>query len=84
MPNTVLAPSGRRPTRLFHGRCGLKARLGRCGGCGPAPAPYELLSLGHEDLTPWLLLPGLFIIVTVLAFCSVGDGLRAAANPYAT
>ena len=28
--------------------------------------------------------PGLFIIVTVLAFNFVGDGLRAAAAPYAS
>ena len=34
-------------------------------------------------LAPWLLIPGLFIIVTVLAFSFVGDGLRDAADPYA-
>ena len=33
---------------------------------------------------PWLLLPSLFIIVTVLAFNFVGDGLRDAADPYST
>jgi peptide/nickel transport system permease protein len=32
---------------------------------------------------PWLLLPGLFIAITVLAFNFVGDGLRDAADPYA-
>lgn len=32
---------------------------------------------------PWLLLPGIFIIITVLAFNFVGDGLRDAADPYA-
>lgn len=31
---------------------------------------------------PWLLIPGLFVIVTVLAFNFVGDGLRDAADPY--
>ncbi len=31
---------------------------------------------------PWLLLPGLFVIVAVLAFNLVGDGLRDAADPY--
>jgi len=30
----------------------------------------------------WLLIPGLFVIVTVLAFNFVGDGLRDAADPY--
>jgi peptide/nickel transport system permease protein len=34
------------------------------------------------SLTPWLLLPGLFVIVAVLAFNLVGDGLRDAADPY--
>ena len=33
-------------------------------------------------LHPWLLIPGLFVIVTVLAFNFVGDGLRDAADPY--
>jgi peptide/nickel transport system permease protein len=33
-------------------------------------------------LAPWLLLPGVFIIVTVLAFNFAGDGLRDAADPY--
>ena len=33
-------------------------------------------------LAPWLFLPGLAIVVTVLAFNFVGDGLRDAADPY--
>jgi peptide/nickel transport system permease protein len=33
-------------------------------------------------LYPWLLFPGLFVIVTVLAFNFLGDGLRDAADPY--
>ena len=35
------------------------------------------------SLTPWLLLPGLFVIVAVLALNFLGDGLRDAADPYA-
>ena len=31
---------------------------------------------------PWLLLPGVVVIVAVLAFNLVGDGLRDAADPY--
>jgi len=31
---------------------------------------------------PWLMTPGLFVIVVVLAFNYVGDGLRDAADPY--
>jgi len=33
-------------------------------------------------LYPWLLYPGLFVIITVLAFNFLGDGLRDAADPY--
>lgn len=32
--------------------------------------------------SPWLLIPGGFVIVTVLAFNFLGDGLRDAADPY--
>jgi peptide/nickel transport system permease protein len=31
---------------------------------------------------PWLMLPGVFVIVTVLALNILGDGLRDAADPY--
>mgnify|MGYP006281801813 CR=1 FL=1 len=31
---------------------------------------------------PWLLLPGVFVIITVLALNILGDGLRDAADPY--
>ena len=33
------------------------------------------------SLTPWLLIPALFVIVTVLCFNFVGDGLRDAGDP---
>jgi len=33
-------------------------------------------------LAPWLLIPGLGVIISVLAFNLVGDGLRDAADPY--
>jgi peptide/nickel transport system permease protein len=32
---------------------------------------------------PWLLLPGVFVVASVLAFNFVGDGLRDAVDPYA-
>ena len=35
-------------------------------------------------LHPWLLLPVFFVIVTVLVFNFIGDGLRDAADPYAS
>ncbi len=31
---------------------------------------------------PWLMIPGLFVVVYVLAFSFLGDGLRDAADPY--
>ena len=33
-------------------------------------------------LSPWLLLPTLFVVVCILAFNFVGDGLRDASDPY--
>jgi peptide/nickel transport system permease protein len=35
-------------------------------------------------LAPWLLIPGLVVIVAVIAFNLVGDGLRDASDPYST
>ena len=35
-------------------------------------------------MAPWLLLPGLFVVIAVLAFNVVGDGMRDAADPYST
>lgn len=32
--------------------------------------------------SPWLLIPGIFVIITVLSFNFLGDGLRDAADPY--
>ena len=34
-------------------------------------------------LSPWLLLPTIFVVVTILAFNFVGDRLRNAADPHA-
>ena len=33
-------------------------------------------------MTPWLMIPGLFVVLTVIAFNLLGDGLRDAADPY--
>ena len=35
-------------------------------------------------IQPWLLIPGLFVILAVLLYNFVGDGLRDAADPYRT
>jgi peptide/nickel transport system permease protein len=34
------------------------------------------------SLQPWLMIPGIFIFLAVLAFNFMGDGLRDAADPY--
>jgi peptide/nickel transport system permease protein len=34
--------------------------------------------------SPWLLIPGLFVIIAILCFNFVGDGLRDAADPHAS
>jgi peptide/nickel transport system permease protein len=33
-------------------------------------------------LTPWMLFPGAFVVITVIAFNLLGDGLRDAADPH--
>ena len=52
----------------------------------PAISWGTLLKDGQDirslSLYPWLLIPGLFVIVVVLAFNFLGDGLRDAADPY--
>lgn len=39
-------------------------------------------NIASLSLTPWLLIPGMFVVVVVLAFNFFGDGLRDAADPY--
>ena len=43
----------------------------------------EAQHLRTVAIAPWLLVPGLFVIVAVLSFNFMGDGLRDAADPYA-
>lgn len=43
----------------------------------------EAQNLRSVALAPWLLIPGLFVVMAVLAYNFVGDGLRDAADPYA-
>ncbi len=42
----------------------------------------EAQNIQTVALAPWLLIPGLIVILSVLAFNVVGDGLRDAADPY--
>jgi peptide/nickel transport system permease protein len=43
---------------------------------------YSAQSIRSISQAPWLMIPGAFVIVAVLAFNFVGDGLRDAADPY--
>jgi peptide/nickel transport system permease protein len=43
----------------------------------------EAQNLTAVALAPWLLTPGLAVVVAVLAFNFMGDGVRDAADPYA-
>lgn len=57
-------------------------------GLQPPIVSWGVLLQGAQNLkaivmAPWLLLPGLFVVVAVLAFNFAGDGLRDAADPYA-
>ena len=42
----------------------------------------EAQNLRNVALYPWALLPGIFIVITVMSFNFIGDGLRDAADPY--
>jgi len=43
----------------------------------------EAMNLRSLVLAPWVLTPGFAVVISVLAFNFVGDGLRDAADPYA-
>lgn len=43
----------------------------------------EAMNLRSLALSPWVLAPGFAVVISVLAFNFVGDGLRDAADPYA-
>ena len=42
----------------------------------------ESMDIAAIANTPWLLLPALAVVLTVLSFNFLGDGLRDAADPY--
>ncbi len=42
----------------------------------------EAQSIRAIEQTPWLFIPAVFVVVAVLAFTVIGDGLRDAADPY--
>lgn len=56
-------------------------------GLRPPTISWGVLLQDAQNLTaitlhPWLLFPAVFVILTVLAYNFVGDGLRDAADPY--
>lgn len=56
-------------------------------GIKPPSLSWGVLLQGAQNIralseSPWLLIPGAFIIVAVLCYNFVGDGLRDAADPY--
>lgn len=58
-------------------------------GLQPPAVSWGVLLQGAQNLQsisgmPWLLLPALWVIVTVVMFNFVGDGLRDAVDPYGT
>lgn len=42
----------------------------------------EAQSFQNVIIHPWLLIPGIFVVIAILAFDFVGDGLRDASDPY--
>ncbi len=42
----------------------------------------DAMNIATINSMPWLLVPGLAVVITVLAFNFLGDGLRDAADPY--
>ena len=44
---------------------------------------HEAQNLQAVGLAPWVMIPGSLVIVSILAFNFMGDGLRDAADPYA-
>jgi peptide/nickel transport system permease protein len=57
-------------------------------GMQPPAVSWGVLLQGAQNIVamalyPWTLIPCIFVIITVLAFNFLGDGLRDAADPYA-
>jgi peptide/nickel transport system permease protein len=42
----------------------------------------EAQNINTVAMYPWLFIPGIFVILAVLSFNFLGDGLRDAADPY--
>jgi peptide/nickel transport system permease protein len=58
-------------------------------GIVPPDVSWGSLLLDTKDLTvissyPWILIPGIFVVIAVILFNFVGDGLRDAVDPYSS
>jgi peptide/nickel transport system permease protein len=56
-------------------------------GLRPPAISWGVMLQGAQNvqavsMTPWLMLPAIPVIVVILAFSFLGDGLRDAADPY--
>lgn len=74
VPATILAE-----TSLSYLGLGLRSPINSWG-----VLLQEAQNIRSISTAPWLLLPGLLVVVAVLALNFFGDGLRDAADPYAT
>ena len=58
-------------------------------GIKPPAVSWGTLLQDAQDVSvianyPWLLLPALFVVIAILLFNFIGDGLRDAADPYSS
>lgn len=74
VPGTILAE-----TSLSYLGLGLRSPINSWG-----VLLQEAQNIRSISTAPWLLLPGLLVVIAVLALNFLGDGLRDAADPYAS
>jgi peptide/nickel transport system permease protein len=74
VPGTILAE-----TSLSYLGLGLRSPINSWG-----VLLQEAQNIRSISTAPWLLLPGVLVVIAVLALNFLGDGLRDAADPYAS
>ena len=58
-------------------------------GIRPPAVSWGTLLQDAQEITvianyPWLLTPAIFVVIAILVFNFIGDGIRDAADPYST